>query len=183
MTARIQVRRDTNSNWTSNDPVLYSGEFGFTTDTGDLRVGDGVTNWSSLPVLLSTYSAYTPTIAQGATADINKTVTYSKYSRSGDAVTYTANIAVTGSGTTTNDITVSLPVTAATSGLVVGSGYYWDASGNQYPCLVYLKSTSTVSFLRADTSSASNNTGIGNDPNIATASGDLIKFTCTYEVA
>ena len=44
----LQVRRDTAANWTSNDPTLAAGEFGFETDTGLLKVGDGSTAWTSL---------------------------------------------------------------------------------------------------------------------------------------
>lgn len=183
MTAQIRIRRDTSANWSSVDPVLATGEFGYATDTGELKVGDGTTAWTSLSFEVSNYKSYTPTVAQGATTNITKTVTYSKYTKNSNCVTYTASLNMTGTGTVTNNITVTIPQTAATSGIVIGSGYYWDNSGNQYPCLVYLASTTTVSFLRTDTSSATNNNGIGNDPDIAIASGDLIKFTCTYEVA
>lgn len=45
---KIQVRRDTSANWTSNNPTLAQGEFGFETDTGKLKVGDGASAWNSL---------------------------------------------------------------------------------------------------------------------------------------
>ena len=48
MAVRYQVRRDTAANWTSNDPTLADGEFGYETDTNKLKVGDGSTAWSSL---------------------------------------------------------------------------------------------------------------------------------------
>ena len=47
-TVRVQVRKDTASNWTSANPTLASGEFGFETDTGKLKTGDGSTAWTSL---------------------------------------------------------------------------------------------------------------------------------------
>ena len=37
--ALIQVRRDTAANWTSENPTLASGEMGFETDTGKLKIG------------------------------------------------------------------------------------------------------------------------------------------------
>ena len=50
MTAtKIQLRRDTASNWTTTNPVLNSGEPAFETDTGKLKYGDGTTAWASLP--------------------------------------------------------------------------------------------------------------------------------------
>lgn len=48
MTTRMQIRRDTAANWTSANPVLASGEFGYETDTGYMKVGDGSTAWTSL---------------------------------------------------------------------------------------------------------------------------------------
>ena len=45
---QIQVRRDTAANWTSTNPTLGSGEWGFETDTGKVKIGDGSTAWASL---------------------------------------------------------------------------------------------------------------------------------------
>jgi hypothetical protein len=47
MATRIQVRRDLKANWSSS-LVLASGEVAYETDTGNLKVGDGSTQWSSL---------------------------------------------------------------------------------------------------------------------------------------
>jgi hypothetical protein len=47
-TYRIQNRSDAASDWTSNDPILLEGEFGYESDTGKLKLGDGSTAWSSL---------------------------------------------------------------------------------------------------------------------------------------
>ena len=44
----MRVRRGTAANWTSTDPVLYSGQIGWETDTRKFKVGDGTTAWSSL---------------------------------------------------------------------------------------------------------------------------------------
>lgn len=49
MAYRIVLRRDTSANWTSNNPVLLSGEPGYETDLGGLKIGDGETTWNSLP--------------------------------------------------------------------------------------------------------------------------------------
>lgn len=47
--ATIKIRRDTSGNWTSNDPTPEQGEWCLETDTGNVKVGDGMTAWSSLP--------------------------------------------------------------------------------------------------------------------------------------
>lgn len=53
----IQVRRGTAAQWSSANPVLSAGEPGFETDTNVLKIGDGITAWSSLPVYTGTASA------------------------------------------------------------------------------------------------------------------------------
>lgn len=45
---RFQFRRDTAANWALTNPVLAAGEAGFETDTGRLKIGDGVTAYNSL---------------------------------------------------------------------------------------------------------------------------------------
>jgi hypothetical protein len=47
MAGKIQIRRDTATNWTSVNPILASGEIGLETDTDLFKIGDGVTVWSS----------------------------------------------------------------------------------------------------------------------------------------
>lgn len=44
----IQIRRDTSANWTSVNPTLAQGEFGYETNTGKIKIGDGSTAWNSL---------------------------------------------------------------------------------------------------------------------------------------
>lgn len=48
MAVRIQFRRGTASEWTTADPTLSAGEFGFETDTRQFKIGDGSTAWSGL---------------------------------------------------------------------------------------------------------------------------------------
>ena len=48
MAIKIQLRRDTAANWTSNNPTLDSGELGVETDTGLFKIGDNSTAWTSL---------------------------------------------------------------------------------------------------------------------------------------
>ena len=48
MAARIQLRRDTSSNWTTANPTLNSGELGVETNTSKIKLGDGSTAWNSL---------------------------------------------------------------------------------------------------------------------------------------
>ena len=70
MAVQIQLRNDTAANWTSADPILATGEIGLETDTGQLKLGDGATSWTSLgyfePSSLETLSDVTITdVASG----------------------------------------------------------------------------------------------------------------------
>jgi len=48
MASLIQVRRGLQSEWEAADPKLNMGEFGFETDTGKLKIGDGTKPWTDL---------------------------------------------------------------------------------------------------------------------------------------
>jgi hypothetical protein len=48
MSVKIQLRRGLASQWTSTI-VLSAGEPGYETDTGKFKIGDGITQWGSLP--------------------------------------------------------------------------------------------------------------------------------------
>jgi len=48
MATRIQLRRDTSSNWGILNVTLSSGEIGFETDTNKFKIGNGSTTWSGL---------------------------------------------------------------------------------------------------------------------------------------
>jgi hypothetical protein len=44
----IQIRRGTAAQWTSTNPTLNAGEWGYETDSGRYKIGDGTTVWNSL---------------------------------------------------------------------------------------------------------------------------------------
>jgi hypothetical protein len=50
--ARIQIRRDTASNWTTANTILTEGELGYETDTRKAKIGNGTSAWNSLPYLI-----------------------------------------------------------------------------------------------------------------------------------
>jgi hypothetical protein len=49
---QIQIRRGTASQWTSANPTLAAGEWGFETDTNKGKIGNGSTAWNSLSYIL-----------------------------------------------------------------------------------------------------------------------------------
>jgi hypothetical protein len=78
---QIQIRRGTASQWTSTNPTLASGEQGYETDTGKMKIGNGSTAWNSL--------AYAITGATGTVTSITAGT-----GLSGGTITSTGTIAI-----------------------------------------------------------------------------------------
>jgi len=138
---QIQVRRGTASQWTSTNPTLASGEWGFETDTLKVKIGNGSTAWNSLGYQgagdiegvtagtgLSgggTSGTVTVSINTAVTADLttaqtltNKTLTDPKINLAFDAETasYTAVLANNGQVVTMSNAsanTFSIPTNAS----------------------------------------------------------------------
>ncbi len=62
----IQVRRDTAALWTTINPILAEGEFGYERDTGKLKMGDGTSTWTALDY--TTFGSSSPTFTGTLTA-------------------------------------------------------------------------------------------------------------------
>lgn len=85
---QIQVRRGTAANWTSTNPTLAAGEFGFETDTNKLKCGNGSSAWNSLSY-----------VATGATGTVTSVV--ASTGLTGGTITSTGTIAIDTSVVTT----------------------------------------------------------------------------------
>ena len=48
MANKMQIRRDSATNWTSTNPTLSQGEMGYELNTGKLKIGNGVDAWINL---------------------------------------------------------------------------------------------------------------------------------------
>ena len=73
--ARIQLRRDSAINWTTNDTILAEGEIGVELDTNKLKVGDGTTTWTALPYVAGEATADGVTSVNTRTGDVVLTKT------------------------------------------------------------------------------------------------------------
>lgn len=66
----IQIRRDTAAALAAADPTLKAGELAAETDTGKVKLGDGVTAWATLPYLhdqpTATTSATAATVVESS---------------------------------------------------------------------------------------------------------------------
>lgn len=129
---------------------------------------------------VANWTSYTPVISQPGA--LTKTVTYAKYKSYGKTVEVQVFLTITGAGTSANTITVSLPVTAATStALIIGAAEVNDSGVARYPCHTVINSTTTVKFIRVDISSPSGWAGV--DPAFALGNTDTVAFTAIYEAA
>lgn len=73
MAVKIQFRRGTASEWSTNNPILSQGEAGWETDTGRFKVGNGLTPWNSLVYSsgVTGPTGPTPTVNIGTTSTLN----------------------------------------------------------------------------------------------------------------
>lgn len=130
------------------------------------------------------WTTYTPTLNQSNT--VTATVTRAVWARYGRTIHFQVFLAVTGTGTANNQVTVSLPATAASSGFtVIGGGYISDSSAGpaNYVGITYLASTTTAG-LQSTNSTALGLLGFSGTPfTAALASGDTITIAGTYEAA
>jgi len=105
---QMQQRRDTAANWTSAAPTLLAGEFGYESDTGKLKIGDGSTAWGSLAYepgfSLSAYPLATSDIADDAItgAKLANDITIA------NDLTVTGDLTVNGTTTTINSTTLQV---------------------------------------------------------------------------
>jgi hypothetical protein len=94
--AKIQLRRDTASNWTAANPTLSAGELGMETDTFRFKIGDGVIAWDDLKYesgLATNGSTGSPNAitASGGISVLGLSREYQFVESNGGAVTVTAN--------------------------------------------------------------------------------------------
>jgi len=73
--SRFQIRRGTAAEWTSSNPTLAAGEWGFEKDTGRFKIGRGTIAWTALE-----YAGLTPNTNDTFT---NKTINLSNNTLSG----------------------------------------------------------------------------------------------------
>lgn len=140
--------------------------------TGDLALtGAPVTiNGTDVSTLLGQWTTHTPTITQSGT--VTKTTTYSRSVKIGRLVIWSFLLAVTGSGTGGNDVTLSLPYTAAQAGnMTVGAATLYNGATNVQGEWA-INTTTTIAMYQT-----------GGFYNTALASGNAITGTVVYEAA
>jgi hypothetical protein len=169
----IVCTSSTRPSLTTEGVVIYE------TDTDRLYVYNG--GWVQMGGS-GAWTTWSPTITQAGT--VAHTATYARYMRTGRTIRAEALLGITGSGTGSNAITVSLPVTAAQgANMAIGSGFIFDVSpsATNYPAICIASSTVVASFVP---SSAAGTGLLGNAVMTAgLATGDAITFSISYEAA
>jgi len=113
---QIQVRRGTASQWTSANPTLAAGEWGFETDTAKVKIGNGSTAWNSLG-----------------------------YQGAGDIEGVTAGTGLSGGGTSgTVTVSINTAVTADLTTAQTLTNKTIDAASNTLTGVVTLTGTQTL---------------------------------------
>lgn len=149
-------------------------------DTNCLTVYSGAA-WSTIGPVHGVLTTYTPTLTQSGA--VTKTVTYASYIRIGRMIIGNIRLDVTGSGSAANAITISTPVTASSSTVVVGSGYFFDASVGAYSGSCALLTTSTFGIYATVTGGLNPLGATGAASAVALASGDILNISFSYEAA
>lgn len=80
-----QQRRGLAADWNTSNHVLDEGELGVTTDTGIIKIGDGVNGWNDLPAAFG--SAYLPMLGKAADSELLDGIDSSGYFKLADATT------------------------------------------------------------------------------------------------
>jgi hypothetical protein len=123
------------------------------------------------------WTSYTPTLSQGASTNIGKTVTYSNYARAGRMITWNFKLDITGSGTSGQAVILTLPVTSVATHSVTGVGAYLDTGAGWYPGTIIGVSTTTIALI-ADPAGS-----FGAAPVMTVANTDTYQGSVTYEAA
>lgn len=157
LNARMAQKNDTAANWTSANPILLKGELGIESDTKKIKIGDGVTAWSSLTYANVTTLAdlgITSTAAElNALDGITATVTELNYT---DGVTSAIQTQIDNKVTKNANITAGTgtKITYDAKGLVTGGA---SLAATDIPTLTLAKISDAGTAASKNTGTASGN--------------------------
>ena len=128
------------------------------------------------------WQSWTPTVAQGATNNIAKTVQYAKYVVLGKTVIANCRLDLTANGTAGSQASISIPseIATASTNPRVGACHIYDASTTvRYTGQAEFLTSTTLGFV----GDWSGNNAWGAAPNLALGTSDQIGFSIMYEIA
>ena len=144
MATQIKIRRDTASNWTSNNPTLSLGEIAYETDTLKIKFGNGTNNWQTLGyatqgagggLTLASFAVSTGSATGGGSLSYNNSTGLFTF-RPADLSSYLTGI-------TSSQVTTALgytPITRASLSVTSAS------ANSQFSTLSYSNTTGIFSF-------------------------------------
>ena len=161
--------------------IKSEGMVTYQLDNNDLDIYNGSSFSTLIAPSSGTLTAWTPSVTQSGAVTV--TVSYAKTIRVGRWIQCSYLLLVTGSGTGANAVVIAgLPVTAASSGFIVGSGNLRSAwVPANYVHMINLVSTTTLD-LRSTSTADDNRLGISSF-SAGLASSDTIHGTFAYEAA
>lgn len=160
----------------------------YETDTDTVQAYDGTT-WREIARTgqWTDVAAGSITIAQGASSNISKTITYAAYRRLGRSLRWQGLAAMTGAGTASGVVSVTLPFAtrAAAAGMIrsIGNAHVFDTSaGTYHGGFAVPASTTTLQIVGSNSAGVSNYLGaVGFTA--AIASGDAVGWDVEVELA
>lgn len=127
----IQVRRGTAAEWTSANPTLEVGEYGFETDTRQSKIGNGTDDWNTLGYLSATASSTLQQVTDnGATTDQEIEVAGLTVNGDGIGIVPSGDAGSTFIGFQSTDGSEVEHTLPDVSGYLNVCGYDWNASTN-----------------------------------------------------
>jgi hypothetical protein len=131
------------------------------------------------PPVQGAWTTFNTTLSQPGSVAF--TQTRSSYCVIGKTCIYSYYLSVTGTGTTNNNITIALPLTAASSNVFSGFGGWYNAGATLTHAGGHTTaSTTTISLIKEASFPGSY---FGKDPLAALGNGDVIAGTVVYEIA
>ena len=157
------------------------GDTIYETDTDKMMTFDG-SNWWTIAIPSTASTSFTSTISQGVSTNISKSTNYSQYRIISGVCEWWFAFTMSASGTAGSQVTLTLPVTSliSTVGVTVGNGMIYDSSVPTIDTGHYEIVTSTTVSMAV---SEGTNAPWGASPNIALASGDIIRGHIRFLVA
>lgn len=161
----------------------YEGMLVYQADNNTVYRYDG-TSWWTVQIAGNGTTSHTPQVDQGASTNIAKTVSYSQYRIINGECQWWFALTFTAGGTAGSGFSMTLPVAAisaqATAFVGIGGGDMFDASASTLDTgEMFLISTTQMSLHTSEGTTAA----WGASPNIAIASGDIIRGEVRYLVA
>lgn len=132
--------------------------------------------------VINGWQDWTPQVDQGATTNITKTITYARYKIIGDSYQAQCILSVTGTGTTNNNITISLPFTTFEDNQFCGFFAMYSASlGKLY--VGGAVSTGSGTKIVGARDNSQGGFYMGKDPNVALGNYDVLTFNIFGKIA